>query len=67
MGDSLGVANKATLVGVKSLHENGRYTLADEYDNWRWIVQNVQGKRLQGKAVISYTAGKNHVPNGFLS
>ena len=57
MGDSLGVANKATLVGVKSLHENGRYTLADEYDNWRWIVQNVQGKRLQGKAVISYTAG----------
>ncbi|KAL9035277.1 MAG: hypothetical protein Q9180_004945, partial [Flavoplaca navasiana] len=56
MGNSLGVANKATVVGVKSLHENGLYTLADEYDNWRWIVQNVRAKGLQGKAVISYTA-----------
>lgn len=62
MGNTLGVANKATLVGVKSINEGGFTTVADEFDNWRWIVQNVQAKGLQGKAVISYSAGKNPVP-----
>ncbi|KAL8671755.1 MAG: hypothetical protein Q9168_003750 [Polycauliona sp. 1 TL-2023] len=55
MGDTLGAANKATLIGVELNDESGVQTLAQAYEAWKWIVSDVKSKNLQGKAVTSYT------------
>ncbi|KAL8765678.1 MAG: hypothetical protein Q9209_007316 [Squamulea sp. 1 TL-2023] len=58
IGKNNGVANKAALIGIKSVDDEGRIDMDAEYESWRWIVQDVQQKRLlnpEEKAVVSYS------------
>ena len=62
VGDRLGVANKASLVAVKSRDSVGSETAAGIYTNWKWVVADVKSKSLQGKAVINYSGGMESIP-----
>ncbi|KAL8992214.1 MAG: hypothetical protein Q9169_007275 [Polycauliona sp. 2 TL-2023] len=55
IGNTVGVANKATLVAVQADGLRGEETIAEAYEAWRWIVSDVQTKNRQRKAVTSYS------------
>lgn len=63
IGNTLGAANKATLIGVQTTDQNGEETVAQAYEYWRWIILDVYSKNLFGKAVTSYSACKNPTPS----
>ncbi|KAL8693261.1 MAG: hypothetical protein Q9224_003786 [Gallowayella concinna] len=65
VGDLSGVANKANLVGVKVNDASGDETIAGAYDNWYWVISDVQFRAIThgwlGKAVINYSRCKDLV------
>ncbi|KAL8782184.1 MAG: hypothetical protein Q9213_005620 [Squamulea squamosa] len=62
IGNNNGVANKAALIGIKSVDDEGDIDMDVEYDNWRWMLADVRQKRFLNpelKVVVSYSEGRN--------
>lgn len=59
VGDSLGVAKKATLVAVQI----SRYPFPEDIkDIWRWAINDIKTKHRTGKAILLWPRGMLLMP-----